>query len=76
VHLNDNHGVGEEHLLPGEGTVDWDAFTAALSRMDFAGPMIMEPGWRPGQQPEAMIHRARQAADNLAAKIARAGGQA
>ena len=25
VHAHDNHGEKDEHLLPWEGTIDWDA---------------------------------------------------
>jgi len=44
VHLQDNHGMHDqdEHLLPGRGTVGWDAFLDALDRMDFTGPRTIE----------------------------------
>ena len=33
VHIQDNDGLGEDqHLIPGEGTVDWPAVLAALDR--------------------------------------------
>jgi len=35
-HLHDNHGEKDEHLLPYEGSIDWDAAFAALS----TGPEI------------------------------------
>ena len=31
AHIHDNHGEKDEHLLPYEGTIDWDAALAALS---------------------------------------------
>jgi len=31
-HLHDNHGVADEHLLPGRGTVDWTRVRNALRR--------------------------------------------
>src|SRR6202795_1021425 len=30
THIHDNHGERDEHLLPFEGTIDWDATIAAL----------------------------------------------
>ena len=44
VHINDSHGRfnEDEHLLPGEGTIDWRAFLAALDRMAFTAPRIFE----------------------------------
>jgi sugar phosphate isomerase/epimerase len=31
LHLTDNHGLCDEHLPPGQGSVDWPAFFKALS---------------------------------------------
>jgi sugar phosphate isomerase/epimerase len=31
THIHDNHGERDEHLLPYEGTIDWNAALAALS---------------------------------------------
>jgi len=44
VHIQDNHGVPnqDEHLLPGRGTIDWEAFLGALDRMGFDDPRIIE----------------------------------
>ena len=44
VHINDNHGRfnEDEHLLPGQGTINWPAFLAALDRIEFAPPRIFE----------------------------------
>lgn len=30
VHLHDNDGTGDQHLLPGQGTIDWVPLAAAL----------------------------------------------
>jgi sugar phosphate isomerase/epimerase len=30
THIHDNHGERDEHLLPYEGTIDWNATLAAL----------------------------------------------
>lgn len=42
-HLNDNHGEREEHLLPGDGAIDWPAVTTAIRDIDYTGLVIMEP---------------------------------
>jgi len=44
VHLHDNHGVpGEdEHLIPGTGTIDFEAMLNALNAVGFAGPRTFE----------------------------------
>lgn len=42
IHLNDNNGVDDEHLLPFDGSIDWPAFAEALTLSQFAGPLILE----------------------------------
>ena len=38
-HLHDNHGEKDEHLLPYEGSIDWDAVFAALAALSTAPEM-------------------------------------
>ncbi len=42
LHLHDNHGESDEHLIPPNGTIDWPAVCAALRELDFAGPLNFE----------------------------------
>lgn len=42
VHVHDNHGQKDEHLLPYEGTVDWDAAFTALSVAAEPMPLVLE----------------------------------
>jgi len=42
VHASDNHGHYDEHLEPGEGDIDWCNLLVQLSRMHFAGTIILE----------------------------------
>lgn len=30
LHLHDNHGLSDEHLICGQGTIDWENFAANL----------------------------------------------
>ncbi len=39
VHLHDNDGTGDQHAVPGEGTVDWTALGKALAGSR-AGPLL------------------------------------
>lgn len=39
THLHDNHGEKDEHLLPYEGTIDWDA---ALPALPSDAPVVLE----------------------------------
>jgi sugar phosphate isomerase/epimerase len=48
LHLQDNDGRGEDqHLIPGLGTIDWDAFLTALDGINFQGVRTIEIAYRP-----------------------------
>jgi len=48
VHLQDNDGKGEDqHLLPGQGTIDWPATLAALERFAPDAAVNFEIGVQP-----------------------------
>jgi sugar phosphate isomerase/epimerase len=42
VHISDNHGRKEEHLLPGDGIIDFPPAFRALREAGFAGPLNVE----------------------------------
>ena len=42
THIHDNHGQMDEHLLPYEGTIDWDAALAALANSPQPLPLVLE----------------------------------
>jgi sugar phosphate isomerase/epimerase len=42
VHISDNHGRKEEHLLPGDGTIDFPPAFKALRDARFVGPLNLE----------------------------------
>jgi sugar phosphate isomerase/epimerase len=42
THLHDNHGEKDEHLLPGEGTIDWDAAVQTLRENPEELPFVLE----------------------------------
>lgn len=46
LHLNDNEGVTDQHILPyGRGTIPWDEVLAALKDINYSGLMNLEiPG--------------------------------
>ena len=68
-HLNDNHLVKEEHLLPYEGAIDWPALARVVVDIEYSGFMVMEPGGHYGEDVEIMA-RARKAADRFAQDLA------
>jgi sugar phosphate isomerase/epimerase len=44
LHLTDNHGLCDEHLAPGQGTVDWKSFFQALDPAWRSRPLLVELG--------------------------------
>jgi len=42
VHLHDNHGESDEHLIPGEGTIDWPRVLRTLEEIGFTGTAVLE----------------------------------
>ncbi|MCL2531446.1 MAG: sugar phosphate isomerase/epimerase [Oscillospiraceae bacterium] len=44
LHLHDNHGVDDEHLLPGEGTIDWPVLMAQIAQTGYIGATALEVG--------------------------------
>jgi sugar phosphate isomerase/epimerase len=42
AHIHDNHGDKDEHLLPYEGTIDWDAALVALAQAPLNPALVME----------------------------------
>jgi sugar phosphate isomerase/epimerase len=42
IHTHDNHGVKDEHLGIGDGSIDWNSFTKKLMELDFRGIYIVE----------------------------------
>jgi len=42
VHINDNHGDRDAHLIPGDGSIDWPWVVGELQHHDFQGGLIIE----------------------------------
>lgn len=46
MHVHDNHGKYDEHLLPYCGIVDWADYRRALDEIGFDGVFSLECGWK------------------------------
>lgn len=42
LHIHDNHGVYDEHLIPGDGTLDYKAIMEKITDVEFQGFGILE----------------------------------
>jgi len=48
VHASDNFGRDDDHLIPGQGRIDWSRVFQQLKEIDFRGPVIVEA--EPGKE--------------------------
>jgi sugar phosphate isomerase/epimerase len=42
LHLSDNDGEREMHIMPGEGVIDWKEFMHVLDEIGYHGPLVYE----------------------------------
>ena len=63
THLHDNHGEKDEHLLPFEGTIDWEATFGAFAAAPQALPMVLELREQAGGKP--VLDQVRAAFDKI-----------
>jgi sugar phosphate isomerase/epimerase len=45
VHVHDNQGLKDEHLFPGDGTIDWTATLDALKQLPTPPAAVLEIGY-------------------------------
>ena len=63
AHIHDNHGEKDEHLLPYNGTIDWDAALGAFANAPQAVAMVLELKAQPDGTPT--LDQIRAAFDKL-----------
>ena len=63
VHLHDNDGSGDQHLLPWEGTIDWSEVAGALGRNGYRELLMFEVSGPGG--PEQAIPRLASVAERI-----------
>ena len=42
LHVQDNNGGGDQHSLPGDGTIDWKEFLNILREIGYKGELVLE----------------------------------
>jgi L-ribulose-5-phosphate 3-epimerase len=45
LHLHDNDGISDQHLLPGQGTFPWPHFMDLLARTGYQGALMLESAY-------------------------------
>jgi sugar phosphate isomerase/epimerase len=61
VHVHDNHGLKDEHLWPGDGTIDWPETVKALKALATPPATVLEISYSPAEaqaEMEAKIEKA------------------
>ena len=53
LHLDDNDGSGDSHLIPGKGTIDFPAVAASLRERNYSGFVSVELGHQYAMDPDA-----------------------
>jgi sugar phosphate isomerase/epimerase len=64
AHLHDNHGERDEHLWPGDGTIDWDLAYGGLQSAPLAPAGVLEIHYSLETEPEQLIDKAKRAFAN------------
>ena len=65
VHAHDNHGLKDEHLWPGEGTIDWPATLSGLKALKNPPALVLELDSRFGEPHHGLEERIREAFEKL-----------
>lgn len=55
IHIDDNHGQRDEHLIPGDGTVDFASFLTTLEETDYRGFLTVELGFGYTTNPDEAV---------------------
>jgi sugar phosphate isomerase/epimerase len=66
LHVHDNHGFKDEHLWPGDGTIDWPSTAAALKALPAQPAAVLEIGYNLGDEAAALPGRIAQSFARLA----------
>jgi sugar phosphate isomerase/epimerase len=61
THIHDNHGVKDEHLWPGEGSIDWPATMNALGKLPTPPALTLEISSKLFDHPDAGCERIKSA---------------
>ena len=65
LHVHDNHGEKDEHLWPGDGTIDWAATAEALKALATPPAAVLEIGYTLGTTTAELPERIEQAFTRL-----------
>ncbi len=59
IHIDDNHGDSDAHLIPGEGKIDFGPFVQALKEIGYQGFVAAELGFQYTLDPDPAVKQTR-----------------
>ena len=66
IHLHDNQGREDSHLIPGQGTIAWPECIRGIVKTGYVGPLMMEPyHFKRAENLPVFLSDIKQAADRL-----------
>ena len=65
MHVHDNHGVKDEHLWPGDGSIEWPKVGEALQRLKTPPAAVLEISQNLGDAPGAIPDRVQKSFERL-----------
>ncbi len=71
VHIHDNMGKEDEHLIPGDGIIDWNGFAEALREIGFDKVISLETSAKHSLYPEDVWNNRELMLANIAKDIAK-----
>ena len=57
IHIDDNHGDSDAHLIPGEGNIDFEPFVRALKEINYQGFVSAELGFQYTPDPDTAVEK-------------------
>ena len=61
IHLDDNDTTGDQHKIPGEGTIEFVSFFKALMEIGYDGYLTIELGFDYSANPDAAAYKSKKA---------------
>jgi sugar phosphate isomerase/epimerase len=69
MHIHDNNGKGDDHLLPFAGGFDWEGFAPVLARSPYSFPVLVESQCKEEGDDTAWLEKAFEAGRRFSAMV-------
>lgn len=70
LHVHDNHGMRDEHLWPGDGTIDWAKTSELLQSLPSIPAAVLEIGYALNDEPASIPEKIKAGFEKLTGPIA------